>query len=93
MLTRCSYDNEKEIGAGIKEFLSKNPSIKREDIFVTTKVWPHLMEPADVEWSLNHSLTELGLDYIDCFLLHWQVEAIGRPLLFYIDLAYLGFRH
>jgi diketogulonate reductase-like aldo/keto reductase len=59
------------VGAGIREFLSKNPNHKREDIFVTTKVWPHLLEPEDLEWSLNDSLGMLGLDYVDCFLIHW----------------------
>ena len=59
------------MGNGIREFLSSNPSVKRKDIFVTTKVWLHLTEPEDVEWSLNNSLENLGLEYVDCFLMHW----------------------
>jgi diketogulonate reductase-like aldo/keto reductase len=49
--------------------------VKRDDIFITTKVWPHLFEPEDIEWSLNNSLENLHLDYVDCFLLHWPFAA------------------
>ncbi|KAG9246081.1 putative alcohol dehydrogenase [Calycina marina] len=71
----CIYRNEDEIGEGLRDFLINNPSVKREDIFVTTKVWVHLFEPEDVEWSLNASLKDLGLDYVDCLLLHWPFAA------------------
>lgn len=70
-----SYGNEDEVGSALKEFLQKTPSVKREDIFITTKVWVHLMESEDVEWSLNKSLKDLGLDYVDCFLIHWPFAA------------------
>lgn len=30
-----------------------------------------MMEPEDVEWSLNNSLELLGIEYVDCFLVHW----------------------
>lgn len=49
--------------------------MKREDIFVTTKVWCHNFEPEDVEWSINDSLKKFGLDYVDCLLLHWPFIA------------------
>jgi diketogulonate reductase-like aldo/keto reductase len=67
------YENEEEVGAGIKKFLDANPSVKRSDLFITTKVWNHLHEPEDVEWSLNESLNHLQLDYVDCFLIHWPI--------------------
>ncbi|KAF4616212.1 hypothetical protein G7Y89_g15195 [Cudoniella acicularis] len=69
------YANEKEIGSALKEWLSRNPTVTRKDIFITTKVWPHLMEPEDVEWSLNNSLESLGIDYVDAFLIHWPFVA------------------
>jgi diketogulonate reductase-like aldo/keto reductase len=40
--------------------VSMNSSVKREDLFITMKLWPHLAEPEDVEWSLNNSLKILG---------------------------------
>lgn len=71
-----SYRNEDEVGTALREFLSQNPSIKRADIFITTKAWPHLCgTPEDIEWSLNHSLEKLGIDYVDSFLLHWPIAA------------------
>jgi diketogulonate reductase-like aldo/keto reductase len=69
------YQNEEEVGSGVREFLSHNSSVKREDIFICTKVWPHLMEPEEVEWSLKNSLKKLGTPYVDCFLLHWPFAA------------------
>jgi diketogulonate reductase-like aldo/keto reductase len=71
LLTHNSYLNEDEVGSALKEWLSRNTTVKRSDIFITTKVWPHLCEPEDVEWSLNNSLEMLGTDYVDCFLIHW----------------------
>ena len=49
--------------------------MKREDLFVTTKVWNHLHRPEDVVWSLNNSLKLLRLDYVDLFLVHWPIAA------------------
>lgn len=69
------YQNEAEVGTGVREFLAANPSVRREDIFITTKVWNHLHEPEEVEWSLNNSLEKFGVDYVDCFLIHWPIAA------------------
>jgi diketogulonate reductase-like aldo/keto reductase len=52
--------NEEEIGAALKQWFSMNPSVKREDIFISTKVWPYLAEPEDVSGSLNNSTKMLG---------------------------------
>lgn len=71
----CSYLNEDEVGEALKVWLSRNPDVDRKDIFITTKVWPHLMTPEDVEWSLNNSLQMLGTDYVDSYLLHWPFVA------------------
>lgn len=69
------YQNEAEVGSALKEFLAANPAVKREDIFITTKVWNHLHEPDEVEWSLNNSLEKFGTDYIDSFLIHWPIAS------------------
>jgi diketogulonate reductase-like aldo/keto reductase len=69
------YQNEDEVGTGIKEFLSKHPEAKREEIFVVTKVWQHLHQPDDVLWSINDSLKKFQLDYVDLFLIHWPFAA------------------
>ena len=69
------YMNEDEVGNAIQDFLEANPSVKRKDVFVTTKVWNHLTRPGDIEWSLEQSLERLRLDYVDLFLLHWPFIA------------------
>lgn len=69
------YLNEDEVGQAIKDFLKEDTSVKREDLFVCTKVWNHLHRPEDVEWSFNNSLKNLQLDYIDMFLVHWPIAA------------------
>lgn len=69
------YQNEDEIGDAIRDFLKENPSVKREDIFVCTKVWNHLHRYDDVLWSLENSLQRLKLGYVDLFLVHWPIAA------------------
>ncbi|KAK3290480.1 NADP-dependent oxidoreductase domain-containing protein [Chaetomium fimeti] len=69
------YQNEDEVGDALHDFLSKNPSVKREDVFICTKVWNHLHRPEDVKWSFNNSLDKLKIDYIDLFLVHWPIAA------------------
>ncbi|KAE9376593.1 putative alcohol dehydrogenase [Stipitochalara longipes BDJ] len=69
------YRNEDEVGSGMKDFLSQNPSVKRSDIFITTKVWNHFHEPEDVEWSLKDSLKKLQTPYVDAFLIHWPIAS------------------
>ncbi|EUC31089.1 hypothetical protein COCCADRAFT_28131 [Bipolaris zeicola 26-R-13] len=69
------YQNEEEVGAAVRDFLKENPSVTRKDLFICTKVWNHLHEPDQVKWSFNSSLTKLGMDYIDAFLVHWPIAA------------------
>ncbi|KAF8532216.1 aldehyde reductase [Trichophaea hybrida] len=70
------YQNEEEIGNAIADFLKEQGGkVKREDLFICTKVWNHLHEPDEVEWSLNDSLRKLKLDYVDLFLMHWPIAA------------------
>ncbi|KAF7560376.1 hypothetical protein G7046_g3770 [Stylonectria norvegica] len=69
------YLNEGEVGDAVRDFIKNNPAVKRDDIFITTKVWNHLYKPEDVKWSLDSLLKNLGLDYIDLFLVHWPIAA------------------
>ncbi|KAJ0421791.1 NADP-dependent oxidoreductase domain-containing protein [Aspergillus carlsbadensis] len=64
------YGNEAEVGEGIKRALSEN-LVKRSEIFVTTKVWSTYH--TRVEEALNTSLSKLGLDYVDLYLMHWPL--------------------
>ncbi|KAL3438441.1 NADP-dependent oxidoreductase domain-containing protein [Aspergillus tetrazonus] len=69
------YQNEDEVGDAVRDFLKENPSVKREDIFICTKVWNHLHRPEDVRWSIEDSLKKLKTDYVDLFLVHWPIAA------------------
>lgn len=60
--------NEDEVGEALKEAFSTG-IVKREDIFVTTKLWcTYHSRP---EENLDLSLKSLGLDYVDLYLMHW----------------------
>ena len=69
------YNNEDEVGDALHDFLGKNPGVKREDIFICTKVWNHLHRPEDVRWSFEDSCAKLRVDYIDLYLVHWPSAA------------------
>ena len=69
------YQNEEEVGDAVRDFLAKNSNVTRKDIFICTKVWNHLHEPEEVQWSINSSLSKLKMDYIDLFLVHWPIAA------------------
>jgi diketogulonate reductase-like aldo/keto reductase len=70
------YGNEDEVGEGLKEAFDSG--IKREDIFVTTKLW--CTYHSRVEQNLDMSLKSLGLDYVDLYLMHW----VRRNLLLFL---------
>ncbi|XP_050311287.1 aldo-keto reductase family 1 member B1-like [Anthonomus grandis grandis] len=66
------YGNEKEVGEGVREAIAEG-IIKREDIFITTKLWNVFHEKEDVVPALKRSLENFGLDYVDLYLIHWPV--------------------
>ncbi len=62
------YGNEAEVGQALK-----NSEVKRDEIFITAKLWNTQHHPEDVEAACRKSLKALGLDYIDLYLIHWPV--------------------
>ncbi|KIW06996.1 uncharacterized protein PV09_02652 [Verruconis gallopava] len=60
------YDTEKQVGNGIKK-----SGVPRDQIFLATKLWRNSYHPDDIEPALNASLSDLGTDYIDLFLMHY----------------------
>ncbi|KAL0882356.1 hypothetical protein ABMA27_000857 [Loxostege sticticalis] len=67
------YRVEPEVGQVINKKI-KEGVVKREDLFVTTKVWQHFHREADVEVSVRASLRRLNLDYVDLVLMHWPMS-------------------
>lgn len=69
--TAMIYKNEEFVGEGIKEFLAENKNIKREDLFITTKVWNSDQGYDSTLAAFELSLKKLSLDYVDLYLIHW----------------------
>lgn len=70
--TARMYHNEAEVGAGLQA-----SGIARDELFVTTKVWPSDIAPSDLERSAEASLKDLGLDQVDLLLIHWPNPRIA----------------
>lgn len=64
--TAQMYDNEAAVGAAVRE-----AGLPRDEIFLTTKVWPDRFREGDLQRSVEESLDRLGLDHVDLLLLHW----------------------
>src|ERR1700748_1776834 len=60
------YENEREVGEGLRA-----SGVKRDEVFVTTKVWTTHFAPPDLECSTKESLSKLHLSEVDLLLLHW----------------------
>ena len=66
--TAQMYGNEKEVGEGIRD-----SGIDRGDIFVTSKLNNGFHEPDDARAAFDRTLSDLGFDYVDLFLIHWPL--------------------
>jgi len=86
------YGTEKAVGKAIQK-----SGIPRKELFITTKLWNTKHHPNDVEEALQQSLADLGLEYVDLFLMHWPVawkpgeelfpKENGMPVMIDIDIV------
>ncbi|WP_326512788.1 aldo/keto reductase [Clostridium intestinale] len=68
--TAAVYGNEKSVGTGISE-----SKVSREELFVTSKVWNKDRGYEKTIAAFNKTLDDLGLDYLDLYLIHWPANA------------------
>ncbi|WP_427108974.1 aldo/keto reductase [Lysinibacillus xylanilyticus] len=68
--TAAIYGNEAGVGEGISQALATT-GLKREDLFITSKVWNDGLSYEETIAAYEDSLKKLGLDYLDLYLIHW----------------------
>jgi 2,5-diketo-D-gluconate reductase B len=65
--TAQMYGNEREVGEGLRA-----SGVRRDDVFITTKVWWNRLSPGEFERSVDESLEKLGVPSVDLLLIHWN---------------------
>ena len=70
--TAQMYGNEREVGRAVRE-----SGIPRDEVFVTSKLNNNRLERDDILRSFDTSLTDMGFDYLDLFLIHWPLPAVS----------------
>ena len=66
------YRNEKEIGNAL-QYAFKNGWVKREELFITSKLWNSDHHPSRVQKAIERTLSDLQIDYLDLYLMHWPI--------------------
>ncbi|EFO60898.1 Aldose reductase [Giardia lamblia P15] len=68
------YGNERMIGEVFKEIFNDDSyGVKREDLWIVSKLWPNFHEPEKVAYQIAETLRDLQLEYLDVFLMHWPL--------------------
>jgi diketogulonate reductase-like aldo/keto reductase len=74
--TAKAYGNEASVGKAVQKAISGG--IMREDIFVTTKLWNADHKKGEAMRAFDESLEQLGLEYVDLYLIHWPLPMHGK---------------
>lgn len=74
------YGNEAEIGQAIADAISEE-EVTRNELWITSKLWNNRHRKADIQSAIELTLSDLQLDYLDLYLIHW-------PVVHQYDVAY-----
>ncbi|XOV78524.1 MAG: aldo/keto reductase [Aestuariibacter sp.] len=74
----CDYGNEKQVGEGIKRAIDDG-LCTRDDLWITSKLWNTYHAKEHVQLALEKSLDDLGLDYLDLYLIHFPIAQTFVP--------------
>lgn len=69
----CDYGNEVEVGKGIRRAIDEG-IVRREDLWITSKLWNTFHKEEHVEMACRKSLMDLQLDYFDLYLIHFPIS-------------------
>jgi D-xylose reductase len=69
----CDYGNEVEVGRGIARAIDEG-LVTREDLWITSKLWNTYHAPEHVEPAIRRTLSDLGLEYLDLYLIHFPIS-------------------
>ncbi len=74
------YGNEAEIGLALRDAF-RDGDVTRNDLWITSKLWSNAHGRGNVEPALRKTLTDLGLDYLDLYLIHWPIPLKATAVL------------
>ena len=84
------YGNLEAVGKAIRAKI-EDGTVKREELFVTTKLWKSFMRKEHIEECLDLSLKKLGLEYIDLFLIHFPQASLYSGKFSYYTITFIDF--